>query len=119
MVSILTAGDKHFFKHIETVKKQTNIPLNLWGINPLEVTHFKSGFLGIPPDFHEKHVYSHGALKQVNYQWLTLLCDDKKYGIDFNSSIWDTISGEYYRSFTKKNDYFHIFDYWRWDEKNY
>ena len=34
MVSILTAGDKHFFKHIETVKKQTNIPLNLWGINP-------------------------------------------------------------------------------------
>ena len=34
----------------------------------------------------------------------------------FNSSIVDTLSGEYYRSFHKKNDYFHIFDYWRWDE---
>lgn len=35
----------------------------------------------------------------------------------FNSSLWDTLSGEYYRSFTKKSDYYHIFDYWRWDEK--
>ena len=34
----------------------------------------------------------------------------------FNRSLWDTLSGEYYRSFTNKNDYFHIFDYWRWDE---
>ena len=34
----------------------------------------------------------------------------------FNTSIWDTLSGEYYRSFTQKSDYFHIFDYWRWDE---
>ena len=34
----------------------------------------------------------------------------------FNSSLWDTLSGEYYRSVTKKEDYYHIFDYWRWDE---
>ena len=44
MISILTAGDKHFFRRVETVKKQTGIDLNLWGVNPLEVTHFKSGF---------------------------------------------------------------------------
>jgi hypothetical protein len=35
----------------------------------------------------------------------------------FNSSLWDTLSGEYFRSFHKKTDYYHIFDYWRWDEK--
>ena len=35
----------------------------------------------------------------------------------FNRSLWDTLSGEYYRSFLKKNDYFHLFDYWRWDEE--
>ena len=35
----------------------------------------------------------------------------------FNSSLWDTISGEYYRSFSSKSDYFEIFNYWRWDEK--
>jgi glucosamine--fructose-6-phosphate aminotransferase (isomerizing) len=35
----------------------------------------------------------------------------------FNSSLWDTLAGEYYRSFTEKTDYYHIFDYWRWDER--
>ncbi len=116
MISILTAGDKHFFKHIETVKKQTGVSLNLWGINPLEVTHFKAGFLGIPPDFEEKRVYSHGVMKQLRYQSLRISAMAKSLGY-FNSSLWDTLSGEYYRSFTKKEDYFHIFDYWRWDEQ--
>tara|TARA_B100000575_G_C23143104_1_gene665868 strand:- start:8083 stop:9894 length:1812 start_codon:yes stop_codon:yes gene_type:complete len=115
MVSILTAGDKHFFKHVETVKKQTGIDLNLWGVNPLEVTHFKAGFLGVKPDFEEKRVYTHGVLKQLNYQNLRLKAMLQSPGY-FNRSLWDTISGEYYRSFTEKKDYFHIFDYWRWDE---
>jgi hypothetical protein len=115
MISVLTAGDKHFFKYVENVKKQTGINLNLWGVNPLEVTHFKSGFLGIKPDFVEKRVYSHGAMKQLNYQYKRFKAMLKSPGY-FNSSLWDTLSGEYYRSFTEKKDYFHIFDYWRWDE---
>ena len=116
MVSILTAGDKHFFRHVETVKKQTGISLNLWGVNPLEVTHFKAGFLGVPPDFEEERVYSHGAMKQLRYQWLRFKAMMQSPGY-FNASLWDTLSGEYYRSFNEKKDYYHIFDYWRWDEK--
>lgn len=115
MLSVLTAGDKHFFRHIETVKKQTGIGLNLWGVNPLEVTHFKAGFLGVPPDFEEERVYSHGAMKQLRYQYLRFKAMLESPGY-FNSSLWDTLSGEYYRSFAEKTDYFHIFDYWRWDE---
>jgi glucosamine--fructose-6-phosphate aminotransferase (isomerizing) len=115
MISIFTAGDKHFFRHIESIKKQTGISLNLWGVNPLEVTHFKSGFLGVPPDFEEKNVYSNGALKQLRYQFLRLKAMVESPGY-FNSSLWDTLSGEYYRSFHTKTDYYHIFDYWRWDE---
>jgi glucosamine--fructose-6-phosphate aminotransferase (isomerizing) len=116
MVSILTAGDKHFFRHVETIKEQTGIGLNLWGINPLEVTHFKAGFLGVPPDFEEERVYTHGALKQLRYQYLRSRAMLQSPGY-FNRSLWDTVSGEYYRSFTEKSDYFHIFDYWRWDER--
>lgn len=115
MVSVLTAGDKHFFRHVETVKAQTGIDLNLWGINPLEVTHFKAGFLGVPPNFEEKKVYSHGALKQLRYWSRRFAAMTKSPGY-YNRSLWDTLSGEYYRSFTEKSDYFHIFDYWRWDE---
>lgn len=115
MISILTAGDKHFFKYVETVKRQTGINLNLWGINPLEVTHFKAGFLGVPPYFEEKRVYTHGISKQMRYQYLRLKAMLKSPGY-FNRSLWDTLSGEYYRSFSTKKDYFHVFDFWRWDE---
>ncbi len=116
MLALLTAGDKHFFRHVETVKKQTNIKLNLWGINPLEVTHFKTGFLNIAPDFEEKKVYSHGILNQINYHYKRTRAMMESPGY-FNRSLFDTLSGEYFRSFTEKKDYFHIFDYWRWDEE--
>lgn len=116
MVNILTAGDKHFFRHVETLKRETGISLNLWGINPLEVTHFKAGFLGVRPDFETERVYSHGAMGQLRYQWLRFkaMCESHGY---FNTSIWDTLSGEYYRSIQRKTDYYHLFDYYRWDEK--
>ncbi len=115
MMALLTAGDKHFFRHVETVKLQTGVNLNLWGVNPLEVTHFKTGFLGIKPDFAEKKVYSNGRAKQARYHFLRTKAMTQSLGY-FNRSLWDTLSGEYHRSFTKKNDYFHLFDYWRWDE---
>lgn len=115
MMALLTAGDKHFFRYIDLIKKQTGIKLNLWGVNPLEVTHFKTGFLGLSPDFKEQRVYSHGLIKQINYHTKRFMVMLKNLDY-FNSSLWDTLSGEYYRSFTKKEDYYHIFDYWRWDE---
>jgi glutamine---fructose-6-phosphate transaminase (isomerizing) len=116
MVSILTAGDKHFYRHVQTIKKQTGLSLDLWGVNPLEVTHFKAGFLGVPPYFSETNVYNNGLWKQVNYQKLRLQAMSKSLGY-FNSSIFDTLSGEYFRSVAPKKNYHHIFDYWRWDEK--
>ena len=116
MISILTAGDKHFFKYIETVKKQTGINLNLWSVNPLEITHFKTGFLSIKPDFEETEVYSCGIYKQLRYQYLRLKSMLESLGY-FNSSLWDTLSGEYYRSLTKKCDYYHIYDYYHWNEQ--
>ena len=116
MMAMLTAGDKHFFRYVEDIKKQTGINLNLWGVNPLEVTHFKTGFLGIEPDFEEKKVYSNGVMKQLRYHSKRFLTMAQSPGY-FNSSLWDTLSGEYHRSFTDKKDYYHIFDYWRWDEE--
>ena len=115
MMSILTAGDKHFFRYVETVKRQTGINLNLWSINPLEVTHFKAGFLGIPPNFAEKRVYSSGLPQQLRYhsKRFSAMLESPGY---FNSSLWDTLSGEYYRSAQKKSDYYHLFDYMRWNE---
>ena len=115
MLNLLTAGDKHFFKYIETIKKETGVALNLWSINPLEVTHFKTGFLGLAPEFTKQKVYNNGLFKQIHYHSLRIKEMLKSPGY-FNSSIFDTLSGEYYRSFTKKTDYYHIYDYWQWNE---
>lgn len=116
MVNIFTAGDKHFFRHVQDVKKQTGIPIDLWSVNPMEVTHFKSGFMGVKPDFEEDKVYSNGWMKQLKYHSLRFKSMLKSPSY-FNSTIFDTLQGEYYRSFLKKKDYFHIFDFYEWDEE--
>lgn len=115
MINILMAGDKHFFRHIETVKRETGIALNIWGMNPLEVTHFKAGFLGFPPDFAAKQVFYTGLLGQTRYQSLRAkaMIANPAY---INRSIWDTLSGEYWRSVKKKADFYNLYDFWRWDE---
>ena len=115
MLNLLMAGDKHFFQHVETVKERTGASLNLWGINPLETTHFKTGFLGIPPSFSSKTVYRTGWQAQMYYQKKRLAQIVRNPGY-INSSIYDTLSGEYWRSIHKKSDYFHIFDYYKWEE---
>lgn len=113
MLNILTAGDKHFFRYINDICKETNVPLNIWGINPLEITHFKSGFLGMPPNFSSSKVFNSGLSKQVYYQYLRL----QKYlsnPLYFNSSLLDSLSGEYFRSIHKNNDFIQFFDYYQW-----
>jgi hypothetical protein len=115
MINILMAGDKHFFRHIETIKRETGISLNIWGMNPLEVTHFKAGFLGFPPDFATKQVFYTGLSGQIRYQSLRAksMIENPSY---INRSLWDTLSGEYFRSVKKKTDFYNLFDFWRWDE---
>lgn len=116
MLSILTAGDKHFFKYIEKIKMEKGIKLNLWGINPLETTHFKSGFLGVAPSFYDDSVYRSGLLGQLNYHSKRLRYMLRSTGY-INSSLFDTYSGEYYRSIQKKTDYYELFNYTRWNEE--
>lgn len=115
MLNILTAGDKQFYRLINDVRRETGIKCHIWGVNPLEVTHFKSGFLGLAPHFAQNEVYRTGWQSQIEYQKLRLkeFVRNTKY---LNSSLWDTFSGEYFRSIQKKSDYYHLFDYVAWDE---
>jgi len=116
MVNLFTAGDKHFFRHVHSVKKRTGIKLDLWGINPYEVTHFKSGFLGVPPDFNLKDVFVSGLLKQLRYH-SKRFNEMFKNPYYFNMSIFDNLYGEIYRSIIKKESYYSIFDFHKWNEK--
>jgi len=116
MIPLFMAGDKFFFYYTDKVKKQNNIKLNIWGINPLENTDFKVGFCGLPLRYNKKRIYSISIadqLKLFGYVGKNLL----KSPTYVNQSIFDTLGSFASRYLAKKEDYYHMFDYYRWDEK--
>ena len=75
-----------------------------------------SGVCSVLKMFLDGKIDTNGFTKQVRYH--VKRAKQMFRNTDYiNRSLWDTLSGEYFRSFTKKADYFHIFDYWRWDEE--
>jgi hypothetical protein len=116
MVPLFMAGDKYFFHYTDRVKRQTGIRLNLWGINPLENTDFKVGFLGVPPDFNKQRIYSLSVLRQLKLlrETARILWRNPSY---LNQSVWDTAGSYVSRSIVPHRDYYHLYDYYRWDEQ--
>ena len=116
MIPLFMAGDKFFFYYAHKIKKQTNIDLNIWGINDLENTDFKTGFAGIAPKFDKKRIYSLSVKNQAKlfgFVGKNLLMSPSY----INQSIFDSIGSFASRYISKKTDYYHLFDYMHWDEK--
>lgn len=116
MIPLFMAGDKQFFKYANVVKNQANIDLNIWGINFLENTDFKVGFCGVPPDWNKEMIYSMSAKRKFNLfshvgKNITL---NPSY---INSSLRDTFDSFLSRYLNPRKDYYHFFDFYRWDEK--
>ena len=117
MIPLFMAGDKFFFYYAHKVKKQLGIDLEIWGVNELENTNFKTGFAGLAPQFDKKRIYSISLANQMKlfgYVGLNLL---KSPGY-INQSMIDSLGSFASRYITPKADYFHLFDYMRWDEKH-
>lgn len=115
MIPLFMAGDKFFFYYCDRVKKQTGIDLNIWGINHLENTDFKTGFAGLPPRFDKKRIYSLSA----GHQMKLLLFVTKNLTASpgyINQSVFDSLGSFAVRYLAPKRDYFHLFDYYKWDE---
>ncbi|MBW7840885.1 MAG: glucosamine 6-phosphate synthetase [Chitinophagaceae bacterium] len=115
MIPLFMAGDKFFFYYTNQVKKQTGIDLNIWGINNLENTEFKVGFAGLKPQFDKKRIYSlsiANQLKLFGYVGGNIL---RSPGY-LNQSVFDSLGSFASRYISPKKDYYHLFDYYRWDE---
>jgi glutamine---fructose-6-phosphate transaminase (isomerizing) len=115
LMSLLTSGDKQFFKYSKILMNELMADFQVWGTNPLETTHFKLGFLGIPPTFLDKNVYQQGLQSQVLYQSKRFRAMSKNLHY-FNGSLFDTLSGELHRSILPKKGYVHFFDFYDWNE---
>jgi len=115
MIPLFMAGDKYFFYYCNQVKKQTGIDLNIWGINYLENTEFKTGFAGLKPNFEKKRIYSLSFLNQVKLFGFVGKNLVRSSGY-LNQSVLDSLGSFAARYIALKKDYFHLFDYYRWDE---
>tara|TARA_B100001758_G_scaffold239331_1_gene243539 strand:+ start:1106 stop:3136 length:2031 start_codon:yes stop_codon:yes gene_type:complete len=116
MIPLLMAGDKYFFYYSEKIKKQNGIKLNIWGINDLENTDFKTGFAGLAPQFDKKNIYSLSLVnkfKLFGYVGRNVI-NSPAY---LNQSVFDSLGSFASRYIISKSDYYHLFDFITWDEK--
>ena len=116
MIPLFMAGDKFFFYYADIVKRQTGIKLNVWGINHLENTDFKTGFGGLSPQFNKKNIYSLSIANQLKLFGFVFknIVKSPSY---LNQSILDSLGSFASRYIAPKSDYYHLFDYLQWDEK--
>ena len=115
MIPLFMVGDKFVFYHTNQLKKQTGINLNIWGVNYLENTEFKIGFAGLKPNFNKNRIYSisfRNHLKLYGFIAKNIL---KSPGY-INQSIINSFESYAARYVSSKKDYYHLFDYYRWDE---
>jgi glucosamine--fructose-6-phosphate aminotransferase (isomerizing) len=117
MIPLFMAGDKFFFYYAHKVKKQLNIDLEIWGVNDLENTNFKTGFAGLAPQFDKERIYSismKNKLKLFSFVGKNMF---QSLGY-LNGSILDSMGSFASRYVTSKADYYHLFDYMHWDEEH-
>jgi glutamine---fructose-6-phosphate transaminase (isomerizing) len=115
VIPLFMAGDKYFFYYCNQVKKQMGIRLNLWGMNSLEYTHFKTGFAGLRPHFTKKYVWNLTApnhLRLFSFIGKTILANPAY----LNRSVWDTGGSYVVRYLFPRRDYYRFFDYYQWEE---
>jgi hypothetical protein len=115
LVPLFMAGDKHFFKVTNQLKRQTGIALDLWCANPLENTDFKSGFCGGAPDF-DKHRLDYLSFKRkaamIAYYGMAFLKNPRYV----NRSLIDTANAFMAYYVEPRHDFYFMFNHMLWDE---
>lgn len=115
MVPLFMAGDKHFFRVVNELKRQTGIQLDLWCANPLENTDFKSGFCNVSPDFEKKRLdyLSLGRKARLAGYYATRFLKNPRY---LNSSLQDTFGAFLAYYVEPRHDFYFMFDHFIWNE---
>jgi len=116
MIPLFMTGDKYFFYYAYKIKKQLGLDLEVFGVNDLENTNFKTGFAGLSPEFNKKRIYSISLKNQMRLYGFVVknILRTPSY---LNQSVLDSIGSFASRYVTPKKDYYHLFDYLQWNEK--
>jgi hypothetical protein len=70
----------------------------------------------VPPDHRKKRIYSLSAKRQARLLMNIgkVVAENPSY---LNRSVWDTLGSFVSRSVIPHRDYYHLYDYFRWDEE--
>jgi len=117
MIPLFMAGDKQFFYYVNVIKRQTNIPLNIWMSNALEDTNFKVGFAGISPNFNKERIdeLTLGQKIGMASYYFKNFINKPAY---INRSLFDTTWAFYSYYAEPRTDYYLLYDYVPWSENN-
>lgn len=117
MIPLFMAGDKHFFVHVNNIRRQTGIHCDIWMENKLENTDFKAGFAGIKPNFEKERIDKQSTMAkfQMPLYYMRNFLANPGY---LNVSLPDTYSAfkAYYTE--PREVYLLLFDYIPWNEKS-
>jgi hypothetical protein len=117
MIPLFMAGDKHFFVHVNNIRRQTGIHCDIWMENKLENTDFKAGFAGIRPNFEKERIDKQSTLAkfQMPLYYMRNFLANPGY---LNVSLPDTYSAfkAYYTE--PREVYLLLFDYIPWNEES-
>jgi hypothetical protein len=113
-VPLFMAGDKQFFYYANQLRKQCDIPLTIFGMNPLERTDFKVAFTGISE---KKKENRHFHLSNINKLKIAAFYAGEylRNPAYINDSLFDTI-GAFISYYFIKHDYQIFFEFIPWSE---
>ncbi len=116
LIPLFMAGDKQFFHYVNEVKKQTGISMDIWSTNQLENTDFKVGFCGVSPSFDKTrpdYLSLGSKMKMMGFYAKEFLLNPAF----INASIKDTLESFYAYYQAPRTDFYQLFDWIKWDEK--
>ena len=116
MIPLFMAGDKHFFVHVNNIRRQTGIHCDIWMENKLENTDLNAGFAGIRPNFDKERIDKQTTLAklQMPLYYMRNFVANPGY---LNASLPDTYSA-FKAYYTEPRDvYLLLFDYIPWNEE--
>jgi glutamine---fructose-6-phosphate transaminase (isomerizing) len=115
-VPLFMAGDKQFFYYATMLKKQMDLGITLFSMNPLERTDFKVGYCDID-EINQKQE-KHYSLSSFNQMRLGLYYG-KEFLLNpayFNSSLIDSAFA-FISYYGISKDYTTLYEYEKWEEK--
>lgn len=114
-VPLFMAGDKQFFYYAQLLKKQMKVDNVIFGMNALEETQFKAGFIGVNSG-KKDDLYYHFSSKNKTKLALGYGMEFLKNPAYINSSLMDSFTG-FLSYFALPQKYLRFFDYIEWNQK--